>query len=103
MVFFFTIYLPEETLIKIFSEYAVLPASFFVEYNYLPFLSYLFLHLNFQHLLSNMFVLFSVGRAVESEIGSLKESSPDYFVLLLKAQKKIIQLLKDIKANTGGV
>jgi membrane associated rhomboid family serine protease len=55
---------------KILSEYSVLPASFFTEYNYLPFISYLFLHLNFQHLLSNMFVLFSVGRAVESEIGS---------------------------------
>ena len=49
-----------------------MPSTFFAEKNYLALISYQFLHLNFQHLLSNMFVLFSVGRAVESEIGSTK-------------------------------
>ena len=32
----------------------------------------MFLHADFQHLASNMFVLLSVGRAVESEIGTVK-------------------------------
>jgi membrane associated rhomboid family serine protease len=72
VVFIFTLYLPDEILSNILSEYAVLPNSFFKESNYLPFFSYLFLHLNFQHLLSNMFVLFSIGRVVESDIGTLK-------------------------------
>jgi len=49
-----------------------MPSTFFVERSYLSLFTYQFLHLNFQHLLSNMFVLFSVGRAVESEIGSTK-------------------------------
>jgi len=49
-----------------------MPSTFFAERSYLSLFTYQFLHLNFQHLLSNMFVLFSVGRAVESEIGSTK-------------------------------
>jgi membrane associated rhomboid family serine protease len=39
---------------------------------YVSFITYMFLHVDIQHLASNMFVLLSVGRAVESEIGSTK-------------------------------
>lgn len=59
-------------MISLLSQYAILPADFFTRQNYLSLLTYQFMHLNLQHLASNMFVLFTVGRAVESEIGSRK-------------------------------
>ena len=40
--------------------------------SYYTLITYQFLHLNFQHLVSNMFALLTIGRAVESEIGSTK-------------------------------
>jgi membrane associated rhomboid family serine protease len=72
LVFFVTMLLPYSVMMSVFSEYAILPATFFTRQNYLSLFTYQFLHLNLQHLASNMFVLFTVGRAVESEIGSRK-------------------------------
>jgi len=65
-------FLPNPLMMSIYSQYAIMPSTFFTSQNYLSLFTYQFLHLNFQHLASNMFVLFSVGRAVESEIGSKK-------------------------------
>ena len=72
LLFFITLFLPYSFMMKVFSEYAITPKILFSEQNYLSLFTYQFLHLNLQHLASNMFVLFSVGRAVESEIGSRK-------------------------------
>ena len=70
IVFLVTIFLPYPLMMQVFSDYAIMPATFFSRENYLSLVTYQFLHLNLQHLASNMFVLLSVGRAVESEIGS---------------------------------
>jgi len=59
-------------LTEIYSSLAISPAALFLEQRYYTLITYQFLHLNFQHILSNMFVLFSVGRAVEPEVGSAK-------------------------------
>ena len=72
IVFFVMMFLPNPMMMSIYSQYAIMPSTFFTSQNYLSLFTYQFLHLNFQHLASNMFVLFSVGRAVESEIGSKK-------------------------------
>lgn len=72
VVFFGGYALPDSLFIELIDEYSVRPASFMASQNFLSLISYMFLHINLQHLLSNMFVLLSVGRAVESEIGSTK-------------------------------
>ena len=72
LAFFIGLFLPIPMLMNLYGRFSITPSTFFAEKNYLALISYQFLHLNFQHLLSNMFVLFSVGRAVESEIGSTK-------------------------------
>ncbi len=58
--------------VKVYSDLALNPSIFTMSKSYYTFITYQFLHLNFQHLVSNMFALFSIGRAVESEIGSTK-------------------------------
>lgn len=72
MVFLIGLFLPMPLIMDIYGNFSIIPSSIFFDKNYLTLLTYQFLHLNFQHLVSNMFVLFSVGRAVESEIGSTK-------------------------------
>ncbi len=72
IVFFGGFALPESHFIELVEEYSIQPASFMASRNFLSLFSYMFLHINLQHLLSNMFVLLSVGRAVESEIGGIK-------------------------------
>jgi membrane associated rhomboid family serine protease len=54
------------------SEYSLQPVTFMTDQSFLTLFSYMFLHINLQHLLSNMIVLLSVGRAVESEVGGAK-------------------------------
>jgi len=58
--------------VKVYSDLALNPSIFTMSKGYYTLITYQFLHLNFQHLVSNMFALFSIGRAVESEIGSTK-------------------------------
>jgi len=58
--------------VKVYSDLALNPSIFTMSKSYYTLITYQFLHLNFQHLVSNMFALFSIGRAVESEIGSTK-------------------------------
>jgi membrane associated rhomboid family serine protease len=72
IVFFLESALPEPLFMELLEEYSVQPASFMSNQNFFSLFSYMFLHINLQHLFSNMFVLLSVGRAVESEIGGAK-------------------------------
>ena len=72
IVFFGGFALPESLFMELIEEYSIQPTSFMASQNFLSLFSYMFLHVNLQHLLSNMFVLLSVGRAVESEIGGTK-------------------------------
>lgn len=72
LVYFVSLTLPEPLFLELYSSYSVEPARFMVTQNYTSLFTYMFLHLNLQHLLSNAFVLLSVGRTVESELGSAK-------------------------------
>ena len=72
LVFFGGYALPESLFMQLFEEYSIQPASFMVSQNFVSLFSYMFLHINLQHLVSNLFVLLSVGRAVEAEIGGTK-------------------------------
>ncbi|MBT3283381.1 rhomboid family intramembrane serine protease [Candidatus Bathyarchaeota archaeon] len=72
IVFFVGYALPESLFMQLVEEYSVRPASFMDRQNFVSLFSYMFLHINLQHLVSNMFVFLSVGRAVESEIGGTK-------------------------------
>lgn len=72
LIYFGSLFLSDTAWVRIYSDFSIDPSNFFMEENYFTLISYQFLHLNFQHLLSNMFALFGVGRAVESEIGNRK-------------------------------
>ena len=72
LVFFGGFMMPESFFHVLIAEYSLQPATFMSDQNFLSLFSYMFLHINLQHLLSNMFVLLSVGRAVESEVGGAK-------------------------------
>ena len=72
LVFFGSLTLPKSTFLNVLDDYAIQPASFAISSNFVSFITYMFLHADIQHLASNMFVLLSVGRAVESEIGTAK-------------------------------
>jgi membrane associated rhomboid family serine protease len=72
VVFLGTLFLPFDLVTQLYYNYALDPATFLYGSNYLTLFTYQFLHLNFQHLISNMFVLFFVGRAIENEVGSTK-------------------------------
>ena len=72
LVFFGSFTMPTSMFLRVIEDYAVQPASFAISSNFISFITYMFLHVDLQHLASNMFVLLSVGRAVETEIGSIK-------------------------------
>ena len=72
LVFFGGFMMPESFFYVLIAEYSLQPVTFMSDQNFLSLFSYMFLHVNLQHLLSNMFVLLSVGRAVESEVGGSK-------------------------------
>lgn len=72
LIYFGSLFLSNTMWVEVYSDFAINPATFNLSEKYITLISYQFLHLNFQHLVSNMFALFSIGRAVESEIGSAK-------------------------------
>lgn len=72
LVFIGTLILPFDLVTQIYSSYALNSVTFLYGNSYMKLVTYQFLHLNFQHLISNMFVLFCIGRAIENEIGSTK-------------------------------
>jgi membrane associated rhomboid family serine protease len=72
LVFITNFFLPTPVILHFLSNFALIPSTFYTGKHYLALLTYQFIHLNFQHLISNMFVLFAIGRAIESETGTMK-------------------------------
>jgi membrane associated rhomboid family serine protease len=72
LIYFGSLFLSNSMWVDVYSALSLSPATFHMGENFYTLITYQFLHLNFQHLISNMFALFSIGRAVESEIGSTK-------------------------------
>lgn len=65
----------DEWLYALILRYGVVPSLLLSGRNPLSLLTHMFFHAGFQHLVTNMFVLLSVGRAVELEIGTGKFSA----------------------------
>ncbi len=72
LIYFGSLFLSDIAWVHIYSMFSVDPSTFYMSEKYYTLITYQFLHLNFQHLVSNMFALFTIGRAVESEIGNAK-------------------------------
>jgi membrane associated rhomboid family serine protease len=51
-------------------RYGVVPVLVSSGRSVVSLVTYMFLHAGFQHLVTNMFVLFTVGRAIEKEVGT---------------------------------
>jgi membrane associated rhomboid family serine protease len=75
LIFLVTLYASEAWFYGLILRYGVVPSLLLSGYNPLSLLTYMFFHAGFQHLLTNMFVLLSVGRAIEKEIGTAKFSA----------------------------
>ncbi|MBN2335381.1 rhomboid family intramembrane serine protease [Candidatus Bathyarchaeota archaeon] len=69
LVFVVAILGSEELTLDLLYTYGLVPARVF-ERGLLNLVSYQFIHVNLTHLVSNMFVLYGVGREVERNIGS---------------------------------
>lgn len=61
---------PEDLVYGLVLRYGVVPTLVLNGRNPFSLATYMFLHAGFQHLMTNMFVLFTVGRAVERELGT---------------------------------
>ncbi len=82
LVFLFTITLPAETVRKIFFLYGLVPARVLAPgllsvqagpgARFFPFISSMFLHGNWSHLISNMWALWLFGDNIEDRLGSFR-------------------------------
>ncbi len=69
-----TLLVPEDLVYGLVLRYSVVPTLVLSGRSTLSLVTYIFLHAGFQHLMTNMFVLFTVGRAVEKEVGARRFS-----------------------------
>ncbi|MBD3205375.1 rhomboid family intramembrane serine protease [Candidatus Bathyarchaeota archaeon] len=72
----FSVYLilliSEQSFISSFiNRFGLIPLPIVEGYNYYPLLAYIFIHMDFTHLISNMFALYSVGSTLERSLGSV--------------------------------
>ncbi len=73
IIFIYQIKLPQYQLMQFLAKYSLIPASFFsqeIKTNYYTLVSSMFLHGSFQHILSNMWILWLFGDNVEDRMGS---------------------------------
>ena len=70
LIFFGVANLPASLIQSIIEKFALRPSGFTAS-KYFSLITYMLLHVNLSHLASNMFVLLNIGRAVETEIGSI--------------------------------
>lgn len=75
LVFLVLFFSEAEVILRVIDLYGLVPIRVMGDYNWLSLLSYMFLHADLDHLLTNLIVLYGVGREVESSIGSLKFGS----------------------------
>ncbi|MCX7728700.1 MAG: rhomboid family intramembrane serine protease [Bacteroidia bacterium] len=88
IIFFFEILLPPNTLELFFYHFGLIPARYSSEYfayetglssdNYLPFLTNMFLHSGWAHIIGNMWTLYIFGDNVEDKMGHWR-----YFIFYL--------------------
>ena len=71
IIFLVTLFGPEDLFVGLLLDYGLIPFTVWVS-NPLSLVTYMFLHGNLAHLASNVFVLHSVGREVERDVGSLR-------------------------------
>jgi membrane associated rhomboid family serine protease len=71
LIFLVTLLGSEGFVLSLFYDYGLIPSAIGVA-SPLSLVTYMFLHANFTHLVSNVFVLHCVGREVERDVGSLK-------------------------------
>ena len=57
-------------IIDFINSYGLIPLPFIEGYNYYSLIAYMFIHVDFTHLISNMFALYSVGSTLEKNLGS---------------------------------
>ena len=69
-----TLLVPEDLVYGLVLRYSVVPTLVLSGRSTLSLVTYIFLHAGFQHLMTNMFVLFTVGRAVEKGVGARRFS-----------------------------
>jgi len=70
VVYLVTLLVPEDLVYGLVLRYGVVPTLVLSGRSTLSLVTHMFLHAGFQHLMTNMFVLFTVGRAVEKEVGT---------------------------------
>jgi len=70
VVYLVTLLVPEDMVYGLVLRFGVVPTLVLSGRGALSLVTYMFLHAGFQHLMTNMFVLFTVGRAVEKEVGT---------------------------------
>ena len=71
LLFLVTLFGPKGLAIRLLYEYGLVPSMVSMA-NPLTLFTYMFLHGNLAHLASNVFVLHSVGREVERDVGPIK-------------------------------
>jgi membrane associated rhomboid family serine protease len=74
VVYLVTMFTSGDLIYGLVLRYGVVPTLVLDGRSTLSLVTYMFLHAGFQHLMTNMFVLFTVGRAVEKEVGTRRFS-----------------------------
>jgi membrane associated rhomboid family serine protease len=70
LVYLVALLAPEDMVYGLVLRYGVVPVLVSSGRSVVSLVTYMFLHAGFQHLVTNMFVLFTVGRAIEKEVGT---------------------------------
>jgi membrane associated rhomboid family serine protease len=72
MIFLTSLFTSNEAFYNLILRYGIVPRLLFIGRTTLTLVTYMFFHAGFQHLITNMFVLLSVGRIIERDLGTGK-------------------------------
>lgn len=70
LVYVVTLFVPVASVLNLLETFGLVPSRLLVGANPLNLVLYSFIHVHMTHLVSNMFMLYSVGREVEMSVGS---------------------------------